>query len=153
RLTTPLFPEGTASQRTVPVINDIRTRVTFSKADLLPDAAFTDGVSLDPTKDYYPFGPQPARYTTFYLASRETFQRKGALVSCTLNLSQEGPPQGSLKLEWEFDDGKRWSPLGIQASARADSFTGDGTITFLCPPSWAETSVNGTNNFWLRVRL
>src|SRR5262249_670936 len=66
RLTTPLLPDGTIDQRTVPVINDIRARVGFTKSGLLPDAAYTDGVPVDTTKNFYPFGQQPARYSTFY---------------------------------------------------------------------------------------
>jgi hypothetical protein len=69
RLSTPLLPEGTGGQRTVPVLNDIRARVGFSKAELLPEAAFADVVPLDVTKDFYPFGQYPVRYSTLYLAS------------------------------------------------------------------------------------
>src|SRR5262249_28248643 len=66
RLTTPLLPDGTDDQRTVPVINDIRARVGFTKSGLFPEAAYTDGVPVDTTKNFYPFGQQPARYSTFY---------------------------------------------------------------------------------------
>src|SRR4030095_6334700 len=117
---------------TVPVINDIRARVGFTKSGLLPEAAFTDGVSLDTTKHFYPFGQQPARYSAFYLASREVFSRKGARVSISLEFSEKGRAQGQLRLEWEFYDGATWRELGIEATADVRAFTNteDGTISF-----------------------
>jgi uncharacterized phage protein gp47/JayE len=153
RLTTPLLPEGTADQRTVPVINDIRARVGFNKSGLLPEAAFTDGVPLDTTKHFYPFGQQPARYSAFYLASREVFSRKGARVGIVLDLSQDEIAQGSVELKWEFYDGTAWSPLGFDAPVGTEKFTKSGTISFYCPRNWEETDVNGVKNFWLRARI
>jgi uncharacterized phage protein gp47/JayE len=153
RLTTPLLPDGTDDRRTVPVINDIRARVGFTKSGLFPEAAYTDGVPVDTTKDFYPFGQQPARYSAFYLASKEVFGRKGARVSVSLKLSQEGGAQGSLTLEWEFYNGATWSPLGIEAAADTRTFTKGGEIAFFCPREWEETDVNGVKNFWLRARI
>lgn len=157
RLTTPLLPEGTDGQRTIPVINDIRARLEFSKSDLLPEAAFADMVPLDTTKDFYPFGQQPEGHPTFYLASKEVFQRKGAQVSIKVELSQSGRRQGNVELEWEFYDGIGWKGLGVEAGPEDKTFTTDPTkvrtISFSCPPNWEETTVNGVKNYWLRVRV
>jgi len=150
RLTTPLLPEGAGGQKTVPVINDIRARVGFSKSGLWPEAAFADGVSLDTTKHFYPFGQQPARYSTFYLTSKEVFQRKGATVGIKVELSEVGRPV-SLKLEWEYYSESGWTPLGIKPASY--QFTADETISFVCPRGWIETKVNGASNYWLRVRI
>jgi uncharacterized phage protein gp47/JayE len=153
RLTTPLLPDGTADQRTVPVINDIRARVGFNKSGLLPEAAFTEGVPLDTTKHFYPFGQQPARYSAFYLASREVFSRKGARVGIVLNLSEDVMVHGSPELEWEFYDGAAWSPLGVEAPVGTEKFIKSGTISFYSPRNWEETDMNGVKNFWLRARI
>lgn len=154
RLTTPLLPEGSDGLKTVPVINDVRARLSFNKAGILPDAAFTDAVPLDITKNFYPFGQQPVRYTTFYLACKEVFQRKGARVRLEVELSQTRTAQGSPKTEWEFYDGKMWSSLGIDTTEGASNFTAArGIISFLCPRQWEETAVNGVKNYWLRVRI
>ncbi len=148
RLTTPLLPDGTGGQRTVPVINSIRARLRLSKSNLTPEAAFAESVSLDVTKDFYPFGAQPTTYSTFYLASKEVFQRQGASIQITFELSQEGRIQGSLALAWEYFDGSSWSDLGLNYQ-----FTQDGSVSFLCPRNWQQTSVNGVKNFWMRVRI
>lgn len=156
RLTTPLLPDGTDDQRTVPVINDIRVRVGITRADLLADAAFADAITLDTSKDFYPFGQQPVRASTFYLASKEVFQRKGAQIKIDLTLSQPGTARGNVKLEWEYHDGSTWSGLGIASSTGSDTYnftSASATITFLCPTDWSETTVNGSKNYWLRIRI
>ncbi len=51
-------------------INDLRIRVQFKKKDLLPEAAFADGVRLDVSKDFYPFGQQPATFNLLGMIPR-----------------------------------------------------------------------------------
>ena len=159
-LTTPVLPDGPNGKRTVPIINDIRARVGFTRGGIPPEAAFADVVPLDISKEFYPFGQQPATYSTFYLACKEVFQRKGAQVRMEINLSQTGviPQQTTLKLDWEFFDGRSWSPLHIQSSTGTTfNFDWDpketAILSFTCPPDWSETSVNGLKNYWLRVRM
>lgn len=210
RLTTPLLPEGSGGKRTVPVINDVSARLSFKKDDLLPEAAFADAVALDTSKDFYPFGRQPARYSAFYLASKEVFQRKGAYVTLTIELSQCGAPLGTpaapaqtasladtnvqpsdppeaspgavvlMKLEqpggaatpkaepdfeliWEYYNGSIWKDIPFLQSATAETadkpylsakyFTMEGIVSFSRPDDWMETTVNGAENHWLRVRM
>jgi len=108
RLTTPLLPDGPRGQRTVPVVNDIRARVGFTRSELPVEAAFNDGVPLDVSKEFYPFGEQPAAYATFYLTCKEVFQRKGAKVKMEVSLSRAGavPAGTTLQLAWQYYDGK-----------------------------------------------
>ncbi len=150
RLAAP-FPPENSRQPSLPVVNDIRARVGINKTGLLPDAAFVDAVPVDVSKDFYPFGEQPVTFTTFYLASREVFQRKGAQVRLDVKLSQQGRTHGPLQLTWEYCDGTTWNPLGVNSGEY--DFTTDSSVSFLCPSNWAETKVNGVNNYWLRVRI
>jgi hypothetical protein len=160
RLATPLLPQEATGQPPLPVINDIRASVRFGKEGLLPEAAFNNAVSLDTTKDFYPFGPRPATYDVFYIASKEVFQRKRARVSMALVFSKVGQVAAGtqLSLEWEYNDGARWNTLGVEASAETKNFAGSTTdlhrtAAFLCPGDWGEASVNGVKNYWLRVRI
>lgn len=155
-LTKPLLPDGAGGQRTVPVMNDLRVRVAIHKEGIVPDAAFADSVPLDVSKEFYPFGELPAKYPTFYLASKEVFQRKGAQIQLALELSQAGvsPSGTTLTAVWEYFDGAGWSPLAPQSSVGIDTLTATpGSLNFLCPRDWAETKVNGVQNYWLRVRI
>lgn len=156
-LTTPLLPDGPGGKRTVPLINDIRARVGFKRTDIAPEAAFLDTVPLDISKDFHPFGQQPVTFTTFYLACKEVFQRKGATVEMKVNLSpgitvkQDSTP----KLTWEYSDGSAWQELSVRSNAASNAFdfTSSATVSFNCPRNWAEMSVNGAKNYWLRVRI
>jgi hypothetical protein len=154
RLLSLLPPQGDGSPESVPVIDTIHARVGFVKDNLAPEAAFADAFTLDTTKNFYPFGKQPERYTTFYLASRETFQRRGARVRMQVTFSEPGVGVDNLTLVWEYNDGNEWRSLdGFERQDGTNNFTQSGSISFLCPPDWAETSVNGQKNFWLRVRI
>jgi hypothetical protein len=103
-------------------INDLRIRVRFKKKDLLPEAAFADNMRLDVTKDYYPFGQQPATFNTFYIGSNEVFQRGGARVQLEVMLSKPGGPK-NLALQWEYYSNGGWQILGIEpASAGSDPY-------------------------------
>jgi hypothetical protein len=160
-----LPPEsGSENAGPVPVVDTIRARVSFVKADLLAEAAGTDGFSLDISTNFFPFGKQPERYTTFYLASKEVFQRQGARVRIDIALSEPADTQAKTNLtnatatlKWEYFDGTNWR--SIQNSDFQDGtndfkeFNLIGVVSFLCPTDWAETSVNGTKSYWLRARI
>lgn len=137
-------------------INDLRIRVQFKKKDLLPEAAFADSIRLDVTKDFYPFGQQPATFSTFYIASGEAFQRGGARVHIDIALSQQGAPGSTSKFQWEYYGNSGWEALGIEPTAGYSFNVATAVInriSFNCPASWLESEVNGTKNRWLRVRM
>ena len=144
-------------------INDLRIRVQFKKKDLLPEAAFADGMRLDCTKDFYPFGQQPAAFSTFYIASEEVFQRGGARVHIDIALSKKGDPTSTFELKWEYYGNSGWQTLGIEPAADgSDPYNFDVApddakptrrISFNCPADWQENDVSGTKNHWLRLRM
>jgi len=154
RLITPLLPLESSRAIRLPVVNDIRASVSFGKNNLLPETAFTGSVPVDVTKPFLPFGPRPATHDTFYVASKEVFQRKRARVSLDLQFSTVGqaPTSPALALMWEYHDGSSWRLL-FKADEGAATFTAAGTITFICPPDWGETRVNGVQSYWLRARI
>jgi hypothetical protein len=51
---------------------------------LLPDYAFAEGLELDTTKEFYPFGRAPDRDSAFYFSSQEIFGKPGAKVTVRL---------------------------------------------------------------------
>jgi hypothetical protein len=155
-------------------VNDLRIRVQFKKKDLPPEAAFADAVRLDVTKDFYPFGQQPATFNSFYIASEEAFQRGGARMHIDIQLTKKGniPTDTPLKLRWEYRGQGGWQELGIEPAADAsDAYQfnvdpdevdpNDPTkrrpvvkrISFDCPSDWQDAEVNGVKNRWLRVRI
>jgi hypothetical protein len=62
---------------------------------------------------------------------------------------------GEPKLDWEYNDGAAWRPLGSTsfADATAELTAAQGDVTFTCPDDWGQSEVNGARGYWLRVRL
>jgi hypothetical protein len=165
-----LRPEGAGTSGVLPAIDTVFARVGFTKSGLAPDLAFTDSAPLDTANTFHPFGKSPQKFTTFYLASEETFQRQNAQVVLTFLMAQAGvgyddadqPGVGTGKLDWsiEYFNGTDWVAMGPAQSLddqTACLTLGDRThrttIGFICPADWAATKVNGQKKHWLRLRL
>jgi hypothetical protein len=52
---------------------------------------------------------------------------------------------------WEFWNGSAWTTLAVTDGTVG--FTQNGIVTWTIPGAWATTAVNGTTQFWIRVRL
>lgn len=152
-LRTPLLPQGSGAGE-LPVLDTLQVRVGFTKTGLLPDQAYTNQAKVDLSNNFLPFGAQPARYTTFYLACKEAFQRRGARISLNFTFSEPGATSTAV-LGWEYDTGNGWFPVDAryEFSDETKAMTQDGAVSFVTPPDWAESKINGEKNFWLRVRL
>ena len=165
-----LRPEGAGTSGVLPAIDTVFARVGFTKSGLAPDLAFTDTAPLDTSNAFYPFGKSPQKFTTFYLASEETFQRANAQVVLTFLMAQAGagyddsdqPGVGPGKLDWaiEYYNGSDWIAMGPAQSLddQTACFTlGSRTqrtrIGFICPADWTATKVNGQSKHWLRLRI
>ncbi|MHC4180228.1 MAG: putative baseplate assembly protein, partial [Planctomycetota bacterium] len=163
----------------VPRIDTIRTSVTITADDLVPDWAFGNQTPLDPSKDFLPFGDKPKVGDTLYLADEEAFSKPDANLTLTVELTQvledqDGESEQEVdeiqpKLIWEFwDKGrKRWEPFGESGSGvdpeselnqvydfgdGTDAFRAEGAVVFTCPPI-GPREVNGQLGRWIRVRL
>lgn len=154
----------------LPTISSIIASVDIEKADLKCDLAFFNNMPIDLTKDFFPFGERPKFNDTFYIASREAFSKKDAQLSIDVVLSETltKPDTTSVKLTWEYWDGKNWTELaattekGVATASEDDPYgftdttnalTKDGEIGFIkCPPI-KPIEVNGEGNHWLRIRM
>ena len=160
-----LSPDGAGASGALPSVDIIRARVGFTKSNLMPDAAATDTAPLDTSNSFYPFGKQPQKFTTFYIASKEVFQRQGAQVDIVVKLAQPGvvfddsdnaTPNAML---WtiEYFNGSGWIALGgaqqLDDETKTMTVAGPANISFICPADWADTKVNGQSNHWLRIRI
>ncbi|MCI4567332.1 putative baseplate assembly protein [Lysobacter sp. CFH 32150] len=158
--TPPLSAESETLLGAPPQIDVVRTRVGFTKSGLKPEAAYANSAPLDTENVFFPFGLQPAKFTTFFIGSEETFKRRGAQVeiAITLKASQFGKVgSNGLTLGYEYYNGERWQPLSTSLPTKLDDatdrFQQNGVISFKCPDDWAECAVNGDKNYWLRIRI
>jgi len=156
RVTEPLQLTG-GDETDLPVLQTIRGRVSAHHAGLPLDAATSDGLRLDTSKDFLPFGAQPALAGTFLLACDEAFSRPGTTISLDLRFTQLGQKTGNLGLTWEYSAGKSWQPLTGLTDA-TEHLTkappaGQSAISFVRPPDWAKTTIDGDAHYWLRARI
>jgi hypothetical protein len=166
----PLRPEGATASGVLPSVDTIFARVGFTKSGLAPDLAFCDTAPLDTSNAFYPFGKSPQKFTTFYIASEEVFQRQNAQVTIRFLMAQAGegfsdadqPGVGSGLLEWsvEYYNGSMWVAMGPAQSLDDETkclTAGDRvhwtTIGFICPDDWTAAEVNGQSKHWLRFRI
>lgn len=156
RTTRPLPPPAQ-----LPAITSIRASVAYSKAGLKPEAAFTNNIPIDLTKDFFPFGERPKLNDTFYFASREVFSKAGAAVTLQVELSEifALPNTAAVTLKWEYWGHGIWNELGVTDGTNAlrgkkvgETVEKRGTVTFTCP-AIEPCPVNDQENYWLRVRI
>jgi hypothetical protein len=160
----PLRPDGADEAGTLPLVDVIRTRVGITKTDLPLDDAYLDGFKLDTGKDFYPFGTQPPRFASFYIACKDAFSRAGARVQLAFTFVQIGTAVDLPSVIGEYYDGTRWITLGpdeeyvdetlsfTQPPPPAGGFS-YASVTFVVPSGWIESDVSGNTTFWLRFRL
>jgi hypothetical protein len=152
----PLRPDGADEAGALPRVDTIRARVGFSRLDLVPDKALLDNFNVDISKDFYPFGTEPARFASFYVACKEAFSRKGARIELEFKFVEEGAGD-SPTLAIEYFAGDSWQPLGPDHELQdtTESFTAPnrGVVSFTAPLAWTESEINGETHYWLRFRL
>ncbi|NJL21973.1 MAG: hypothetical protein HC895_16055 [Leptolyngbyaceae cyanobacterium SM1_3_5] len=121
---------------------------------LQPEVAFADGVKLDLTKTFYPFGQQPQPGTALYLKCTEAFSKRGAKVTfygqvAETALAVEGEPQ----LLAEYWDGQQWQSLGADRDRLLIFFKQGYPFELDIPGDLASTKVNGDEGLWIRIRI
>ena len=124
-------------------------------------AAFSNALLLDLTRDFFPFGERPRFNDVFYVSMGAlakpqtrvelkvtlTNPASGGRISPLPRANQAGHPV----VQWEYWDGQRWSKLVYRDSSEA--LTVDGQVSFMFPSAAQRTSVNGSEDLWIRARL
>ncbi|NJR76394.1 MAG: hypothetical protein HC773_28145 [Scytonema sp. CRU_2_7] len=163
-----------------PFINSVSLQATFGNTGQPIEEAFANLLPLDLSKPFFPFGEQPKFGDTLYLANQEAFSKSGAIVTLHIdlaNLASAGIPlpitskEPNATLEWEVWTTQGWVSVGTstQSGPEADlsppevkfqdttkAFTDPGVdkvVKFILPENLQPTTVNGIENFWLRVRI
>jgi hypothetical protein len=156
RATEPLPP---TPGRSLPVVDRITLRTVVESDGLQPDGAFVDGLKLDLSKSFYPFGQQPQPGTAFYLANEDAFAKPGAEVTLSaqvaatpLDNAGSGTKAAAPTLAAEYWNGGAWANLG-PASSELNAFLGGTALTFTVPADLEPTRVNGQDGLWVRVRI
>lgn len=153
RLAGPLPPDLSRQEALVKRIR-VNTVITTRSVGK-PDQAFADGLSLDLSKAFYPFGQAPQPGSVFYISSEEVFSKPNASVKLAL-IKTTGPLGDDIDAEpgvaWEYWNGSRWANLDM--TPPAPNFPGDGIFDFSMPGQTIPLGqVNGKEGRWVRARI
>jgi hypothetical protein len=156
-------------------VRAVAVRLESEAKGLAAESVLNNAVVLDPTKDFFPLGHQPAFGETLYLANANALSKPGAAV--TLHIILANPESGgtqtgipavaarSAHLQWEGWDGTRWVTLGVGESGRVvhddaigfsdetRALTHSGAVTLRLPADAGPQKFGGQSSFWLRARL
>jgi hypothetical protein len=127
-----------------------------SAADfVLPDEAFANGLAVDLTNTFYPFGQQPQPGSTFYFTSNEVFTKPGATMFLSISIVlTRSASQGETELDtpvvnWEYWNGSEWALL----ASRSGEFKFSTVLSLPVPTDLVPVEVNNNEKLWMRVRL
>jgi hypothetical protein len=157
----------------LPRLDAVEISIDAERANAPIDLALWNGVPLDPTKDFFPFGERPKIGDALHLSSAAAFSAPGAAVTLHIELanpaSQSAQPLAPVNptartVIWEVWTGQQWSELGVAQLGReaeslgsfsdtTNAFAESGVVRFVLPPSTAPGAVFGRKGHWIRVRL
>ncbi len=124
----------------------------------LPDAGLADGLKLELSKPFLPFGAGPQPGSAFYLAADAPLAKPGAVVTLAFEAASAGltSSTGTVTnitpaLDAQYFDGDAWQDLGV--TPRADLFTSGGEFQFVVPADLRPLEVGGVEHRWIRFRI
>lgn len=162
--------QGMLRAADTPAVSSISLSASLGREGLTPEAVVAGGAAVDSAQNFYPFGERPKYGDIFYVAHAEAFSKRDASVVLDVVLANPASAGAAapipaarasarLVLEWEYWDGRRWSPLGQAKPGETTTFdttralTENGRVSFHVPPDARPTKVNGVENSWLRARI
>jgi hypothetical protein len=157
------------------VLDTISARLEVMGDGVTPDLAIGNPEGdryhqLDLDKNFLPLGKEPAIDATLYLACEEIIGQVDATIRIELVLSDQvvadAPrPSHELVLRWEYNNGKRWKPLGrvhfkddlveteYDFKDGTRCLSQSGVITFSRPKDIAPVTVSATEARFIRCRV
>ena len=158
-LTLRCTPEATAPCQS-PRLSAVNLEVFAALADQHVVAAYHDGVKLDVTKDFFPFGEMP-RFGSVFQLNTPAFDEPGASVELHIELTNPADAQdapippvsiaGRPTVVWEISTAAGFRSLAVTDTT--NSLTRHGMVAFVVPENVAATTIAGQNCVWLRARL
>ncbi|NTU80838.1 MAG: putative baseplate assembly protein [Chloroflexales bacterium] len=152
----------------IPSVTKIECDSMGTSTYALPDHAFLNGMAVDTSQTFLPFGEQPRAGDTFAFCSAEHIRPgKTVVVSVFLfNPNKTGNPPtpdmappvpvaGDPELAWEVWNGKFWGPMTANAdhNANAIRFLDNGEFTLALPDDLALYTLGGVTGYWVRASI
>ncbi|NET44636.1 MAG: baseplate protein J [Okeania sp. SIO2B3] len=141
-----------------PKITDITGGISITKSDLVPDVCLFNSSPLDLTKDFYPFGEQPAFNDTFYIALHEPYIQQNAIITLDLTCKSISP-SADLNIVWEISDGEEWQEITtvdnriVKWNDELPDFTKEIEARLEFSDIPLPTIEDGETRYWIRARI
>lgn len=139
---------------------------TVNPVGLKLDKAIADGLPVDITKPFQPFGPQPRPGAAFYFSNEEAFSKPGARMEVYVQTSEpdpgpsSGPTFAQHAVSWEYWNGTDWRVLltatgsgGVDCGPEDLSGAGVLAQAIVIPDDMAATKVANQEARWMRIRI
>jgi hypothetical protein len=161
--------------RTLSSIRNVTLQSTIGQSEQAIASAFTNQLPVDLSKPFYPFGEKPKFGDTLYLANEKAFSKSGAAVTLHVNLANlselgialpDATKEPKPTLQWEVWSKQGWKLLGtsnqdgkqtgdflIKDNTKAFTVAGTNDVELTLPEQLETTTINGIENFWIRVML
>jgi hypothetical protein len=149
----------------LPQISNIKGSViNIKQANLIPEVCLFNATPLDLTKDFYPFGEQPAINDTFYIALHDAFIKPGAIITIDISLARKLENINDLKIIWEIGNGQIWREIADKNN-QVKWVNTSSVIQFIEKDTQAKlqfpnrenfpipSTVNGETRYWIRARI
>ena len=147
----------------LPIVSQITGSTTINQANLVPEICLYNGIPLDLTKNFQPFGEEPQSNDTFYVLLQTDLIKANAIVTLNVNLSSKPVNLTNLRIAWEIANGQQWEEIEAIANkvrwidnSQPIQFTENTVIQArLQFPAQipSPSTVNGTVGYWIRARI
>lgn len=139
-------------------VPDRSYELELARGGRLPTLAIGNGIPVDPSATFQPFGPQPQPGSVFLFACPEVFAKPGAKVTIWTEASGGEPAGKKLAADpvvrWEYWNGSAWTPLPDQTADDAvRAFRTSGEIRFTVPANLALKTEFAQEQLWVRAVL
>lgn len=131
-----------------------------------PEAALANGIELDLTKTFFPFGQQAQGGAVYYFYNEDVFTRPGAQVTVqvtraitpqeeadAIGTSSGGDSVADPDVVYEYWDGRGWREIPVASTESARHLGASGSFSFTVPSNVEPIERNGEVAHWLRARI
>ncbi len=151
---------GKARANQLPLLNSLAITGSIG-GEVTAESSFANQTPLDTSKDFLPFGPQPAVGDAWLIAQSEAFSQAGVRIALDVQVSAGVKASDDLDLRWDFWNGAAWIELK-QINAEPNpgqildgtaKLTKSGSVVLRLPAPSATREINGVEGSWLRARI
>ncbi|HKQ74175.1 MAG TPA: putative baseplate assembly protein [Blastocatellia bacterium] len=151
---------GEARANQLPLLNSLAITGSIG-GEVTPENSFANQAPLDTSKDFLPFGPQPAVGDAWLISQSEAFSQAGVRVALNIEVTAGVKASDDLDLKWEFWNGAGWvelKPVDVepnpgQVQDSTAKLTKSGSVALRLPAPAATKEINGVEGSWLRARV